>query len=172
MTRGRCLPLVARLRTGRYRTTGAAVIEWLVAIPVVLLVGLGVTQWALVFQARQALHYAAGQAVRYAVREHGYGRAVNAGLASGLSPFWLMPAPQAETRLATARSTGWLWWERTHPGASIFADFAQPARTRAGDLIGGDVEVPNDSLRYRSSQPGASSGISVQDANRFQHHMH
>lgn len=152
----------------RRQAGGAAVIEWLVAVPVVLLVGLGVTQWALVIQARQALHYAAGQAVRHAVRDHGYGAAINAGLASGLSPFWLVPTAQAEARLATGLSEGWLWWERTHPDTSVFVDFAEPARNRAGDPIAGDIEIPNDSLRYRSRQAGARSGVSIQDANRFQ----
>ncbi|MGC1441905.1 MAG: TadE family protein [Burkholderiaceae bacterium] len=147
---------------------GAALLEWLVAIPIVLLVGMGALQWALVLQAKHAVDFAAEQAVRYAVRDYGRGEAINAGLAAGLQPFWLLPAANlANARLSQGLNAGWVSWRRIHPASDVFSDFAEPARTRAGDLLAGDSELPNDNLRYRSQQVGRQSGISVQAANRL-----
>ena len=153
---------------GRQSCRGAAVFEWLVSIPIVLIIGLGAMQWVMVIQAKQALHYAVAQGVRHAVREHGNGRAVNDGLAVGLAPFWLVPPPAAQGRLSQALSTGWVSWERVHPVPAVFADHGEQARTASGDIVAGDVQVPNDSLRYRDDSLGAASGMSVQEANRFQ----
>ena len=129
---------------------------------------MGAIQWALVIQAKQALHYAAAQGVRHAVREHGYGQAVNEGLARGFAPFWLLTPPVADDHLARGIATGWVAWEREHPDASVFTDHGEMARTVTGDPIPAALEVPNDSLRYRDSTAGAVSGKSVQQANRYQ----
>jgi|GEM_PF-5595770 len=69
--------------------TGVAIIEWLVATPMCMIVGLGALQWALVLQARHGLDYAVEQGARYAAVEYGRGEAINKGLAKGLQPFWL-----------------------------------------------------------------------------------
>ncbi len=154
----------------RYRASqsGVAMLEWLVATPLCMIVGLGALQWALVLQARHGLDYAVEQGARYAAVQYGRGEAINKGLAKGLQPFWLSRVPQeAQIRLKSALSAGWLSWRRISPGPEAFADFAQPARTKSGLPIRGDKHIPNDNLRYRSEVRGAQSKLSVQDANRI-----
>src|SRR5262249_12087680 len=52
-------------------------------------------------------------------------------------------------------------FEVVNPTDKAFDDFGQPRL----DGTSGDREIPNDTLTYRSTAAGASSGTSVQDAN-------
>lgn len=143
-------------------------LEWLVAVPVVLLIGLAVIQWALVWQARHALEYAALRAAQVSATEHGSAQGVRAGLADGLGPLWgESDAAQILARIATDEASGALAWSRIWPPASVFDDFAEPAVDDAGNPIANLREIPNDNLRFRLRRTGAQSGLDLQQANQI-----
>ena len=66
-------------------------VEMLVVLPVLLLVGMLVVQYVLIFQARNALDYALNEAARQGAIDHASEAAVVGGLAAGLAP-WLYGA--------------------------------------------------------------------------------
>ena len=150
------------------RDRGAALIEWLVAAPVVLLLGAMLLQWALLLHARHALDFALQQAVRAAVLDHGSTLSARQGLAAGLAPFWLAPSAEiAIERVRAGEAAGWLSWHRSGPPDAVFTDFAQPAVDAFGELIPGLEELPNDNLRFRDDAPGPASGLTLFEANRL-----
>lgn len=152
----------------RQRYRGAALVEWLVGVPVVLMIGLLCVQWALVWQARHAAEYAALMAARSAATHKGDASALESGLAEGLGPWWgLALGPERVQRLNEGLQAGWLSWERVWPPPTVFEDFAQPALDAYGRIVRGERELPNDNLRFRSDAAGARSGVNVQEANRI-----
>ena len=71
------------------RLQGAsAVVEMLLAAPIVLLLGLGALQWALLLHARTAIEYALFEAARAGSVAQARPDAIESGLARGLLPFW------------------------------------------------------------------------------------
>ncbi len=143
-------------------------LEWLVAVPVVLLLGLGVLQWALIWQARHALEFAALRAAQVAATAHGEAGAVRSGLADGLGPLWGEASAQLSLlTIDEGEQAGWLAWQRIGPSPEVFADFAEPARDAFGQLIPNLQEIPNDNLRFRDGEAGSASGLTLQQANQL-----
>ncbi|MFK7962861.1 MAG: TadE/TadG family type IV pilus assembly protein [Burkholderiaceae bacterium] len=158
-------------QTGRllaWQGRGVAIIEWLVAIPIVLMIGLLSLQWAIIWQARHAAEYAAFLAARASATERGDAQSLERGMAEGLGPWWgISQTPQQVARLAEGLQAGWLAWERVWPPPTVFQDFAEQAIDAHGRPVSGARELPNDNLRFRSDAAGARSGVNVQEANRI-----
>ncbi len=163
--------------------------ETLVGLPILLGLGLGAVQFALVFQAKHALNHALIEAARAGSVAHAEPDAILRGFASGLMP-WLYGArdlgeyaenqARAAVHLAEARARGWLLVEQVSPGPASFDDWAEPARDTDGGVIDGVREIPNDNLVHRATrgQPaggnaglrsgepiGSASGQTLADAN-------
>jgi len=160
----------------------------LLAAPIVLLLGLGALQWALLLHARTAVEYGLFEAARAGSVAHARPEAIEAGLARGLLPFWqgaAMPgAPAAATAAAQAKvgqgiAAGWIDWRQIAPTIESFADWAEPARDAFGRPVPETPEIPNDSLQWswlrapaggiagmRGREPiGAQSQQTLNDAN-------
>ncbi len=147
---------------------GIAALETLLAAPIVLLLGMSVLQWALVFHGRGAVAHAAQEAARAGSVAHGSAQAIEAGLARGLSP-WLHGAADLQehqanlvrtrAHLAQGRAAGWLDWRRLAPTAESFTDWAQTARDADGEPIPGLLEIPNDNLSLRAGMRQPASGV-------------
>lgn len=175
--------------TGRGRVRGVSAVETLIALPILLGLGLGTVQFALVFQAKHALNHALIEAARAGSVAHAEPEAILRGLAFGLMP-WLYGArdlgeyarnqARAVAHLAEAQAMGWLLVEQVSPGPASFDDWAEPARDVEGGLMAGVREIPNDSLVHRatrteptggavgsrSGEPiGSASGQTLADAN-------
>ena len=173
----------------RARSQGVSAIETLLAAPIVLLLGLAVLQWALVFHGHTAVLRAATEGARAGSVDHALAEAIERGLARGLAP-WLHgssdPADHlanlALTRahLAAGKAAGWVSWRQLSPTQESFSDWAEPARDADGELVIGLLEIPNDNLTMRAqsmsptsgsvasrgSEPiGAASGQTLADAN-------
>lgn len=136
-------------------------LETLIAIPIVLLLGFSVLQWALLFHARAALDHALIEAARAGSVAHARPVSIDAGLARGLAPYWAQPGPQpspdaafnrARARLAAGRAAGWIFWQQLSPTADSFADWGEPARDAAGMPIPDLIEIPNDNLRWHGQR--------------------
>jgi len=159
---------------GRNRMAGSATVEWLVAAPFVLLLGLGTLQWGLLFNARQALDYALQQATRAGAVSAASAGSIERGLAHGLLPYFGGAAagqavsaslPVALAKVRGGKAAGWLNWRQLSPTRASFDDWGEPARDAMGDAVAGAVEIPNDNLRYRTRAIGTSSRQTLADAN-------
>lgn len=171
------------LRARALRQQGASAIEFAIAAPVLLLLGLGALQWALVFHARQAIEHAAFEAARSGSRGHALPASIEAGLARGLLPYWAaMPEVRsagdreqavaaARTRILQAQAAGWIVVRMISPTSESFADWAEPALDGFGRPLPGLLEIPNDGLEHAEQRlprgamgghsPGLGSGLPV-----------
>ncbi len=148
--------------------SGHALIEWLVAVPLVLLLAFSGLQWALIWQARHALEYGAQGAVLAAATQHGQSAALEAGFAAAMGPYWGLADEQSQRRrVEQGVASGWFAWRRAWPPAAAFTDFAEPALDDFGRQVAGESEIPNDNLRFRTRVSGATSAITLQEANRI-----
>lgn len=167
---------------------GAAFVESLLAVPIVLLLGMGALQWALLFHARTAVEHALIEAARAGTVAQARPDAIEAGLARGLMPFWLgvdaaHPWPvavgAANARLREGLAAGWISWRQLAPTVESFGDWGEAARDAMGYPVPATVEIPNDSLQWgglrqpaggvagmREDEPiGALSQQTLNDAN-------
>lgn len=142
-------------------------VEFLVILPVMLMLIFGAIQFALIFHAKITLNYAAFEAARAGSLANADFAEVREGFARGLAPLYSyagedkdqVAAFQAarekvlalfEDEAALARI------ERLNPAKSAFRHYAPQG------------EIPNDSLLFRSSAFSPDAGMSIQDANLLQ----
>jgi len=171
---------------------GLGALEFLLALPILLFVGLGALQFGLVFQAKHALNVALIEAARAGSVAHADPEAVRAGLARGLLPWLYGASDLGEYALNLARSRahviegellGWIRLEQLSPTAASFEDWSEPARDANGERIAGFREIPNDNLASRAARTlpargaageragapiGSASGQTLADANLLQ----
>jgi hypothetical protein len=152
------------------RCTGATMVEMLLALPVVLLLGLGVAQFALVYQAKHALDYALTQAVRQGTVQHASAQSIELGLAAGLVPYlygaddWtgvLQAEARAVAHVRSGLAAGWIVLRQRSPGRESFDDWAEPATDPMGEAIPGLVEIANDNLDNRRLRMQPASGVAA-----------
>jgi len=150
------------------RHWGSSMVESLLALPVVLLLGLGVAQFTLVYQAKHALDHALTQAARQGAVDHAAGASMRAGLASGLVPYLYGAADWTELLRAEARAAehvdeglaaGWISLVQRSPTQESFDDWAEPALDETGEPIAGMVEIANDNLDNRRLRTQPMSGV-------------
>ncbi len=147
--------------------------EFLIILPVMLLLIFGAIQFALIFHAKITLNYAAFEAARAGALNNARFPAVREGFARGLAPLYSYFEPDSARRgdnaalnqvgaFQRARDRVWQEFdtreqliriERLSPTKSDFTDFAP------------DGFIPNDNLLYRSSAAGTHARRSIQDAN-------
>ena len=160
----------ARHCAAAFGQRGASAIEFAVAAPVVLLLGLGALQWALVFHARQAIEHATIEAARAGSVGHALPAAIETGLARGLLPYWgtlpeiraagadrQVAVAAARARLSQAQAAGWIVVRRLSPMRESFADWGEPALDGWGRPVPGSIEIPNDNLMF-AEQRAPSGG--------------
>ncbi|MCL7488913.1 MAG: pilus assembly protein [Desulfobulbaceae bacterium] len=159
-----------------FSQSGQSMAEFLVILPVILLLIFGAIQFALIFHAKITLNYAAFEAVRYGSLGQGRFNEVREGFARGLAPLYSyfesddhirkkrkgnIAGDQIEAyQMARNRvynefdsRNRLVRIERLNPTDSSFLDFAS------------DEEIPNDNLMYRTSRMEEKSQSSIQDAN-------
>lgn len=174
---------------GPTRQRGATAVELTIALIVVLMLGLAVFQFVLVYRARLAIEQAAVEAARSGSTGHAGAEALQRGLARGLAPLLYGAADAADLQVSEARALaaivagqadGSISLRRLSPTDPAFADWEEPALDPFGEPIVGQMEIPNDNLDvrrtrsqpasgiagYRGSEPiGAGSGLTLVDAN-------
>lgn len=148
---------------GAERSNGSALIETVVALPLLLLITLSTVQWGLIYQAKSSLEYAALMAARAGSVAHADIAAVRDGLARGLLPLY-SPPKNAAGALRTMTGRVLPDVERhtririLNPTVEAFDDFAEINAD-------GVAEIPNRDLHRRPTDPGPRSGMPIQDAN-------
>ena len=139
--------------------SGQATIEYLIVLPVLLLLFLASLQFVFIYEAKLTLNYATFSATRAGALNNGSMSAIEDGLASGLAPLFnhgdsLQALKDARTLADTETSDNKLTKiQIINPNPAALSDF-----NTTGEGI------PNDNLMYRDDAAG-SSGMDVQDAN-------
>ena len=143
-------------------------VEMLLALPVVLLLALGIVQFTLVYQARHALDHALTQAARQGAVQHASAEAIERGLASGLVPFlrgaddWpglLQAEAGALEHVRDGVAAGWILLRQRSPTRESFDDWSEPALDPMGEPIAGIDEIANDNLDSRRLRMQPASGV-------------
>ena len=130
----------------RLHARGAALIETVVVLPVLLLVGLGALQWALVYEAKTALNYATFMGARAGALDHANPQAIRVGFARGIAPLYSPDANAAGQLTAMGKVGTDILAKQVHfaiinPTREAFTDFGQDLN---GD--GRVEEIPNNDL--------------------------
>ena len=163
-------------RARRLRQSGQSMAEFIVIAPVLLFVCFGTLQFVLLYQAKSTLDVAVLEAAREGAVNNGSMQAMRNGLARGLAPLYAREASAqgAADALTKAQTDAADFAAITviNPTAAAIQDYSQ-LRYYA-DEAATYMEIPNDSLMYRDASvpDGATSGVTIQDANLLKIHVH
>ena len=142
---------------------GQSLLEACVVIGVFGTLLLGILQSVLFYQAKTVVDYAALQAARSGATNFAEMGSMRVGLARGLMPLYTFQAGPVGAAKGYAKA----YLAARNPLTSEIT-IISPTRAAFDDHqqaeFDGVKAIPNDSLMFRSSAPGAS-GLSVQDAN-------
>jgi hypothetical protein len=152
--------------------------EFLVILPVMLLLIFGTIQFALIFHAKITLNYAAFEAVRAGTLGHGKFDEVKEGFARGLAPLYSYYESDSDLRKKRHDSSNAaedqigafqiarnrIYKEFDSPNRLIRIERLSPSNESFLDFAA-DEEIVNDTLKFRSSRIREKSKTSIQDAN-------
>lgn len=146
----------------RRRQEGATIVESVLGIIVVLLVGMGIIQWALIYHAKVLLDYAALQGARAGAVRNAQPEAITAGVARAMLPLYLPPTNMAGVDQTVQEVADDLRkFARLRILNPTQEAFAAYGRTNAS----GQTYIPNMYLTARSSTIKPPAKINIQDAN-------
>lgn len=144
---------------------GMALVELAIALPVLLMLGLGVAQIGLLYQSRSIVNFATFEAARKGAVNHALSEPMIAELGVRLAALQggddsVSSAARAMARSIAETSLGeFTELEILNPTSQAFADWG--VRNTSENVI----EIPNSHLRHRDADIGSSSGVSLRDAN-------
>jgi TadE-like protein len=149
-------------RARRAAQNGAAMVESLIALPILLAIITAAVQFGLIYRAKATVNHATLQAARAGAVSNADLQAMQRGLAGGLLPLYapddgLVGAIAEVARDVTLNSSVRI----LNPTREAFADFSENL------TIDNRVEraIPNDALERRPTTTGSRSGLNIQDAN-------
>ena len=148
-----------------HKQKGQTIVEYLIVLPCLLLLVLGVIQFLFIYQAKTSLNYAAFMGARQGALKNAAMFSIMDGVASGMTPYFMRTAIGATPnsvdlskarRIATIEifnpsSTEIKILNPTTAAMDYFVSFSEM-----------ENEIPNDHLMYRVANGG---GMSIQDAN-------
>lgn len=146
------------------RQRGQAMTEYLIILPTLLLLVLGVIQFALIYQAKASLNYATFMGARQGALKNANKTSIMDGVAGGMTPFF--------TRASTAPALNDMAKARMIAAIEIFnpntakVEIISPTLEAFKEFTAeSDTDnIPNDNLMYRKSGD-LKDGMSIQDAN-------
>lgn len=140
---------------------GMAIVESLIALPILLAVIFCIIQFALIYEAKATLNHAALLAARAGAVDHAQPSAITGALARGLVPLYSPDRSYAGYAATLGRVTAAVATDARirilNPTQEAFADFSEE--------VDGVREIPNERLHARSTAVGPRSGLNIQDAN-------
>ena len=166
-------------RIGLRRTTrGQSITEFVIIIPILLLLILGTLQFALIYMAKATLNQAAMTGARQGAVSNASLCAIRRGVVKGLTPLYQGTGNNASVLGYTeARTRAWIaTMEGTFGGpGNVSIDLLNPSSKSFSDFqqsVAGKQEIPNSRLLYRNTTVGSSSGQTIQDANLLKIRVH
>ncbi|WP_049724071.1 TadE/TadG family type IV pilus assembly protein [Gilvimarinus polysaccharolyticus] len=155
------------------RSRGQAMVEFIIIIPVLLLLIFGAIQIAFIYSAKTTLNYATFQAARVAATNNGTYSSLRRGLIRGMAPLFTSNASLGDMRddiSAGVESGGtrrdaiyevdnFTRFIRINPTSAMInaGGFGEPTAD-------GIIALPNDNLMYRPSNVTVDD-VNIQDAN-------
>lgn len=150
------------LSGGSGRITGSIMLETVIALPVVLVLGLSITQWALIHQARAMTDHATLMAARAGALNHAQIALMRNAFARAVVPMHL------STASATGFETAFLTRAMPDARINLQLNILNPTREAFSDHALRDHRgrryLPFRNLERASTRPGRRSHINVQDA--------
>ena len=143
---------------------GQTITEYLIILPVLLLLILGVIQYAFIYQAKISLNYATFMGARQGALKNANLTSIKDGVAAGMTPFFMRTntAPSLST-LGIARAVSMI--EIFNPGtAKVEIISPEPYSVADYSEDADDPSIPNDNLMFRQSS-AAEGHLTIQDAN-------
>ncbi len=146
----------------RHAQTAQAMTEFLIIIPVLILLIFGAIQAAFIYSAKNGLNYATFQAARIGAMNNAQYADMRRGLLRGMYPMFSHYQDE-ETRLErTAEEVdNYLLITRVSPDSAAFKSWAEEQDDPLGTGDAAEA-IPNDNLMYRPMQ---QKPVSIQDAN-------
>lgn len=154
----------AHLQNPRHQQTGQSMTEYIIILPSLLLLVLGVIQMALIYQAKTSLNYATFMGARQGALKNANMRSIMDGVAGGMTPFFTRTsdAPFLDD-IARARMIATI--EVFNPNtAKVEIISPTPEAFDEFSKLSLQGEIPNDNLMFRDSSI-LQDGMSIQDAN-------
>lgn len=157
------------------RLAGQAMVEYLIILPVLLMLVLGGIQFALLYQIKNTLNYAAFMGARQGALQNANVNVIKDGVAAGMTPLFTFSPDIAG--LLKGRSIAMI--EVFNP-LTARVEVLSPTTKAADDFAIDDPDdekkriIPNDNLMYRCGNEqqapcnkalGEKSGLTIQDAN-------
>lgn len=154
--------ITVNTRSDTRRAPGQAMVEFLVVLPLLLLLVMGTLQIALILHAKVTLNYAAFEAARAGSLNGARMFFMEWAAARALAPLYthsnkVTEFKQGRERVRKQIENDYVRIELVNPTAETFLDF--------GIDVDGDTVIPNDNLIYRGIKLGSSSSQTIQDAN-------
>jgi len=148
-----------------HKQKGQTIVEYLIVLPCLLLLVLGVIQFLFIYQAKTSLNYAAFMGARQGALKNAAMFSIMDGVASGMTPYFMRTAIGATPNsvdLSKARRIATI--EIFNPSSTEIkilnpTTAAMDAFAPLSEMMN---EIPNDHLMYRVANGG---GMSIQDAN-------
>lgn len=138
-----------------------AMVEFLIIIPVLILLIFGAVQAALIYSAKNGLNYATFQAARLGAMNHAQYNDMRRGLVRGMYPMFAHFDDERTLERTASEVDNFVIITRISPDTAAFEAWA----TGHSNLLGDEEEIdaiPNDNLMYRPMQ---QNPVSIQDAN-------
>jgi hypothetical protein len=145
-------------------------VEFLIVLPVMMLLVLGILQFGLVYRAKVTLNYATFQTARTGALRNACVSAMNQSLARNLAALWTVEegvtaVVAAKNRIKQEIENGYATVRVINPSLAAFSDHGVTGAS-------GNKVIPNDNLMFRSAAvSGGGSKQSVQDANLLKIHV-
>lgn len=140
---------------------GQAMVEFLIIIPVLIMLIFGAVQAAFIYSAKSGLNYATFQAARLGAVNNAQYDDIRRGLLRGMYPMFSQ-FPEEVRMIRTAEEVdNFVLITRLSPSAASFSGWQTE---HEGLLEDGktSMAIPNDNLMYRPTQ---QNPVSIQDAN-------
>ena len=149
----------------RSRDSGGSLTEFLVAAPIVMLIGMATVQAALVYHGKTTLNYATFEAARTGAVNNAQVKSMRRELGQRLAP--VQGGDGSLEKAALAMTNSMVEAERVditrleiiNPTLEAFDDWGVHSQATHHRVI------PNSHLRHKGHEIGAASGLSLRDAN-------
>jgi hypothetical protein len=148
-----------------HKQKGQTIVEYLIVLPCLLLLVLGVIQFLFIYQAKTSLNYAAFMGARQGALKNAAMFSIMDGVASGMTPYFMRTAIGATPNsadLSKARRIATI--EIFNPNSTEIRILNPTPEAMDAFVPWSEMmnEIPNDHLMYRVANGG---GMSIQDAN-------
>ncbi len=163
--------------SGTWRARGQTIVEFIVILPVLLLLVLGIVQFALVFMAKSTLDTAAYEGVRQGTLHNASASSIKQGIGKGLTPLYqkflqggqsyanyLLARTQAST---VANNPLDVELEILNPTKAAFLTYGEQIAVNGKTY----TEIPNSRLMWRSTVV-SGAGENIQDTNLLKIRVH